>query len=103
MSEYKCLKIVRDNGPLEYTALLNLYKTKAHTGFMLPKARIHDLLEKGYLEGIPQAKQNISISHSGRIRLDDLNAERFRYWYPIIATNILSIIAIIVSVIALLK
>lgn len=103
MSEHKCLKLVRDNGPIEYTKLMNLYKSTCGESYHLANARILDLLEKGYLQGQAKAFQYISISKHGRIRLDDLRAERFRYWYPIIVSNVLSVIAIIVSVIALLK
>ena len=103
MSEYKCLKLVRDKGPLEYTDLMNKYMKSAHVGYLFSNARVVDLLEKGYLQGSPQAFKIISISKQGRIRIDDLKSERFRYWYPIIISNVLALIAIIVSVVALCK
>ena len=102
MTEYQCLRFFSRNGPTEYTAFLNIARKKYHTSGPAASARFIDLLDKGYLHGAAKPNHVLSISKPGRLRLQDLSDERFRYWYPIAISNLLSAAALIVSVIALL-
>lgn len=55
-----------------------------------------------YKQFIP-VKEFVVITDTGLAYLKSCKKDNFRFWFPIISADILSIIAIVISIIALLK
>lgn len=65
------------------------------------KFHVHPTIEE--LSINPCWTNYLTITPKGRIYISDLRSQRIRFTFPIIVSSCLSIIAIIISIIALLK
>lgn len=72
MTELQILSVIKNKGgSIGYTDLLNQNLTDSNRDSRADKARIEQMIQKGLLEGRTDAFCSISITDTGRLRLQD--------------------------------
>ena len=95
-SQVKLLKQIKKAGLFDYSVLGTSDITSLH--FLKDSKYIAPVAPN-----VPGNRPFYKITELGKSKLYSISQKTFRYWLPIIVSNLISVISLIISIIALLK